>query len=620
MNQTTEAGRFSLAGFIFQLLGNGVEAIELYGDVDNVDNPRDVLLLERFGQDSAISDRNGKLKTLNQYKFTSSSGELSRADLRVILEKFLASVKEAHANVSTLKFFITTNLDWKPAAIRLWETKESTSLGDAEQKKQIVEQLIASTEAEELPNASALADILLRTEPVKTDDMKLVEKLHEEAAMFGVLPSEARRRTDEVLGLLLRKSGRDGRRTVYANELYFALTGIPKPYRLLHEDSCELRRHQTDVQRNIETAGRETTPRGVVNDVVRAMQEFPLVVLVGKGGSGKSVVAFDAADLVTVDRSNAPGFANVEKARFLSETRVINSIATWRNQDVAEDGPNFQRALRRLEVVFDWSPKLVVCADGIDEKSGQNSLPPDAGRFIQYQAIASLLKFPTGVWPVTILLTCREKSEWKDFISHAGFVEEKTCKVFTLEQFSPEEMSELTDSLDDAECRNLIRNRITRDFGSLLGTIADDEDLIDPMRFKILRHPVLWGIFKEMDSAERLLFLRNDQDGLLRLAESYFSRFLEKLRRRIPGELGENEVLCALSGAAQSFATSHASNRNYVEHWRRPVIESGSSQPYAKTLFQEAASAGIIRVRSSKNDWCWEHSWFFDYLLARDDV
>ncbi len=618
-NQTAESGRFSLAGFIFQLLGNGVEAMQLGGDLD-ADDPRDVLLLERFGQDSATSDHTGNLKSLNQYKFTSTSGKLSRAELRIILEKFLASANNAGARIDDLDFSLITDQEWKDAAARLWSTKEDTKTPYDQRKQQIIAQLIESKQDGNLPDAALLADILMRTKLVKTDDVKLTRKLREEAAKFGVRPTEAESRVDEVLGLLLRQSAQAGRRSVNANDFYHALTRIPHPYRLLSEESSKVRFEETEVFRQMETDGRDTLPRSVVQDVARAMREYPLVVLVGDGGSGKSVVIFDVANLINSDATTTPGFAYVEKARNIKEPRLINSISRWRNQNELSDGPDVKRSLERLSVAFTERPTVAICADGIDETRGLKQLPPEAVGLLQQLAVESLFQHKTGSWSNTILLSCRGVQDWKRLITHRDFVEGETCRIFNLGKFGHQEMDQLLNTLDDPGCRQLIRNRIARDADLSLGNVSDSDELIDEMRFDLLRRPVLWGIFKEMSTAEKLQFLKSDDGSLPNLAERYFDRFAAKANVRIPVGLAKYDVSGTLARAAKAYGTDPSKPRDFQQHWRKPATDYGCTPQVAMVLYDEAETAGIIRRRANDRTWSWEHPWFFEYLLTRDEA
>lgn len=620
MSNTSEAGRFSLAGFIFQLLGNGVELIQLYGELDDSDSPRDVLLLERFGQDSAKVDSRGHLTGLNQYKFTSTGATTSRASLREILEKLLASVNDAGGTVEKCYFRLTTNMGWENAVQELWDIQSNDALSHDKKILQIAQKLTASKQSGDLPDARTLAEIFLKLTPVATDDMQLISRLKREAASYGVLPQELEGRVNELLGLLLKLSGEGGRRAVSAASFFEALSGFPSPFCLLGEDSCLVRNNSISEQRELETDGVATTPRSIIADIVNATCQFPIVVLRGKGGSGKSVAAFDAAKTIVEDLANPPGFALVEKAYEIAESKLVNTIASWRNQTLNEDGPQFARSLERLRVAFPEKPKLVVCVDGVDERHGRDALPAEASNFIRRQALRSLKQHPTGSWDTTLLVTCREKNDWQDFFTHKDCREDENYFVFVLEQFTLPEMSELAATIEDDEVRELLENRISLEVDGDVGFLTDDEESINPAQFQILRRPVLWGIFREMTLDEKLLFLRAGQNGLNSMAQRYFRRFHLKCSSRVPTELQQNDVLATLVSAARSSQEPALMLRRYSTHWRQPAVNSGCSPQNALAMFDEACSAGLIRKRDHSRDWNWEHPWFLEYLLTRDEI
>ena len=94
MSKPKDHGHLSLVGFVFQLLGSGVEAIEVYEEPDNPDEPSSLLVLERFGQDNAVL-RN----RLNQYKYSSTDDLLARpmsakfcSDSSPVLQKWMSQL------------------------------------------------------------------------------------------------------------------------------------------------------------------------------------------------------------------------------------------------------------------------------------------------------------------------------------------------------------------------------------------------------------------------------------------------------------------------------------------------------------------------------------------------
>ncbi|CAD76979.1 MAG TPA: hypothetical protein DDX19_14030 [Rhodopirellula baltica] len=620
MSNTAEAGRYSLAGFIFQLLGNGVEIIELSSEFDDPNSPRDVLLLERYGQDSATVDSYGQLKVLNQYKFTSTGRSTSRASLLDILEKMLVSANEAGGSVDECGFTLTTNMTWEHAVQELWDIRLNNELTHHQKAQAIVKKLRASKQTGDLPNAELLAKIFIKLDYDPTNESNLTQKLEREAARFGVLPQELETRVNELLGLLLQTSGRSGRREVSAVDCFKALTGIPSPYRLLDTSSRLVREKNINERRELETRGASTMPRSVVADIVNAVCQFPIVLLTGKGGLGKSVALFDAAAAITEDNVNPPGFCIVEHAYEITESRLIEKIAAWRNQRLTEDGSSLDRSLARLSVAYPKTPRLAVCIDGADERNGLDALPANASNFIQALALRSLNERLDGDWDTTLLVTCRENDDWEDIFNHKHCTEGETKHTFDIETFTPMEMAELAATIIDPGVRELIENRIQFDVGGESSVLAENRISANSTHLKLLYRPVLWGIFTELPLEKQRLFLTGGEGSLQLMSEHYFNRFRLKCNRRIPATLRRYDLLIILVSAARSSQEPPLTPRKYRDHWITPATDSGCSLQTAVALFNEACSAGLIRQRSVSRDWIWEYPWFLEYLQEREEI
>lgn len=619
-SNTAEAGRYSLAGFIFQLLGNGVETIELSGEFDAPDSPRDALLLERYGQDSATVNIKGQLRSLHQYKFTSTGRSISRASLLEILEKLLASVDEAGGTITNCGFTLTTNMGLEPAAQELWDIRSNSELTHHQKTQTIVKKLRASKQTGDLPNAKLLAEIFIKLNYDPTDESNLTQKLEREAARFGVLPQELEARVNELLGLLLQTSGNIGRRELPAADCFKALTGIPSPYRLFDANSRLRREENIKERRESETKGASTMPRSVVADIVNAVCQFPIVLLTGKGGLGKSVALFDAAAAITEDTVNPPGFCVVEHAYEITESRLIEKIAAWRNQRLTEDGSSFDRSLARLSVAYPKTPRLAVCIDGADERNGLDALPANASNFIQALALRSLKQRLDGDWNTTLLVTCRENDDWEDIFTHKHCTEGETKHTIDIETFTTTELAELAATIDDPGVRELIQNRIQFDVSGEGSMLSENRISASSIHFELLYRPVLWGIFIELPLEKQRLFLTGGEDCLQLMSDRLFQRFRLKCNRRIPATLQQYDVLVTLVSAARSSHEPTLKPRSYREHWITPAIESGCSLQSAVALFNEACSAGLIRKRSVSRDWIWEYSWFLEYLQEREEI
>jgi len=135
----------------------------------------------------------------------------------------------------------------------------------------------------------------------------------------------------------------------------------------------------------------------------------------------------------------------------------------------------------------------------------------------------------------------------------------------------------------------------------------------------LIRHPILWGAFTELRPANQHQFLDGSTDGFTQLAERYLRWFRRKVAKRIP-QLEQNAYLEALKIAAKAFAGTSGETGTYREHWRDPCVDQGGcSRLNAQCLFQEAVTAGIIRiVEEPDRAWRWEHPWLLNYLQTLD--
>ena len=79
MPTVKESGHYAIAGFLYQFIGSGVAAFEIYQGPPSDGEPTEVLLVERFGQDAAILpvDGSDKKPRLIQYKYSSKGDTIA---------------------------------------------------------------------------------------------------------------------------------------------------------------------------------------------------------------------------------------------------------------------------------------------------------------------------------------------------------------------------------------------------------------------------------------------------------------------------------------------------------------------------------------------------------------
>ena len=84
-----ESGHYAIAGFLYQFIGSGVVAFQIYEGLQG-DEPTEVLLVERFGQDAVVFpvDGSDKKPKFIQYKYSSKGETIAPSELREILQAF----------------------------------------------------------------------------------------------------------------------------------------------------------------------------------------------------------------------------------------------------------------------------------------------------------------------------------------------------------------------------------------------------------------------------------------------------------------------------------------------------------------------------------------------------
>jgi len=361
MDTFRESGHYAIAGFLYQLIGSGIQAIEICAEFRGDQEPREILVLERFGQDAVALPKVGSdtKPRLIQYKFSSKNETIAPSELRDILQAFLKSVRSQGFEIDQVDFELVTNRAYSPDATKWCETKEESEL----------EKRIRASSRSELASVPELAATFRLLKYERQTEAQLQERVVKGAAKFGLLNSEIDGRIDELVGLLTRKAGSDGRRIVLREEIQKALTGHDNPLELLSPRSVGLRREKVARYKRDAINGQETITRTVSAEIVRAVLEHPVVVVVGDGGTGKTVAAADAvaSGLQVVDEP--PGFGLILPALQANADAVMQSIAQWRNLIQHRDGQMLERSLSRLRVAFAHNPLLVTCIDAIDEKA-----------------------------------------------------------------------------------------------------------------------------------------------------------------------------------------------------------------------------------------------------------
>jgi len=371
MPDRTESGRYSLAGFLYQIVGSGVEAFRIAKyEKDGEDN--EILELEQLGQDlvGRSADDSDSIRLI-QFKYSSTNAIVNPSDLRTILQTFLTCVHEADKSVDSCTYELRTNRelhsdidDWFHAK----KDKDRCKLHDA---------IKTTSRSGEVEDLDEICEIFERFDYQHLTNAGLKSALDESAAKLGMKEKETADGVNRLIGFLGQKSIEPGERRVSLTQIRSEFAGHPNAFELLSDESIKVRRkdidnfQQEEASKSADAARALIIKRTKTEDIVLALLQYPVVVVHGDGGCGKSIAVADALMSCLQDRQQPPGFCFIGRAEAMKPSIVISKIAAWRNCSNHSDGANFSVAFGRLRAAYANSPVLVICFDGIDEKQGE---------------------------------------------------------------------------------------------------------------------------------------------------------------------------------------------------------------------------------------------------------
>lgn len=476
--------------------------------------------------------------------------------------------------------------------------------------------LIQKSSGSKVPDVQELASVLEKLGFIFREEGDLQNTLVEAGSSFGMLQDEIASRVDELVGLLLRKAGSDGRRIVHRNKVLKALTGEESPWGLRCEESVGFRQVDVEKYKRRETNGLATIPRRVSEDIAQAVFQHPLTIVTGEGGVGKSVAVCDAISAGLRYPTSAPGFGLILRATETSAESVMRLIANWRNFSRNMDGQDFSRSIRRLRRAFADSPLLVVCIDAIDERKGEARLPDRVQRFIeQLIGDAEESHKAKGIPEISVVLTCRNEKELRNLGCPFGFL--TPFHHVMVGPFDDGEVNALSAGLDKSVRNRILAqlsdmpSRFTKTRTSTIWDVAPDVSCS-------IRHPVVWRFFAELDASTQHDCLSAEPDGLDILAEKFLEWFQIKSEGRISG-LSSSECPTAMAAVAKRFRENPARIGDRSSDWIAPSVSVGCSEVHASQLLVEVITAGIVEsVESDGRRWRWRHTWLCQYLLRKE--
>jgi hypothetical protein len=363
--------------------------------------------------------------------------------------------------------------------------------------------------------------------------------------------------------------------------------------------------------------------RRLIEEVEKQAAMYPLVFLVGDGGSGKSVLAtqylrneaarrFVAAKVASVVESDWPSrLLNVWRSPGRSFSLVIEPMAGVVGR--------LRHANRNMS-----PPILVLDLDGIDE------IP------LEHQHVTrSLINHfwstsRTEVADAVLLVTCRTAKttparaidelvrQWTVSDIFHG-LSDRVGKVF-VGDFSAEELSEAAQLLGEDYRRRLgptlawVRQVDLEQTG--LGGELFPTAMFRPVSLAMvgsLRQPAMWGTFVGLPPDRRHEALDEKPLALSELAGRFLMRFCEKANRRRATLTGERILrgLRAICAAIPGVPSELTRQKHWIEPARGPMMDEEAAY-----LFEEANSYGLI-IEDERGQWAWRHDFVCGYLKGR---
>lgn len=608
-----ESGHYAVAGFLYQLIGSGVKALQVLDVEQNGESASECLILERFGQDAVVlpADNTSRKPKLIQFKYSSTRRKINPQELVENLQGFQTSVDALGCAIEQCDFELVTNRGFSRTARRY--------LGAKNKPLAELESLFGTLRRSQPRDVPELAAIFQRLEIVERTDAQFREAIDTAGRAFGMLESEIRVRVHEFIGLLMDAARNSNDRIVHPSEIHRALTGFTKPYKLRGEDSVNVRLDDVRRFQRHETSGIKTVPRAVSDEIARAILEHPVIVVVGEGGSGKSVAASDAILAGLQDRNSPPGFGLVVRALNATSDSVMDTVARWRNQGRHDDGSAYETSVQRLERAFSGRPLLAVCIDAIDEKDGRARLPSRTEDFIRSLIERAVASHESGVVPqLSVVLTCRRRSEFDSLLSR-GFDCLHDAHEIPVTGFDDDELTVLASDLPNGVgCR--ITNHLPTSALQTRRGRSRSVRFVAQGALEVIRHPVFWRVFCSMNESSQHQCLDGGA-GLARLAEEFIRWFRTKAEIRIP-TLGSHGCEAALAAVAQGFRKFPARTGDRSVDWITPCVKSTDcSAQFAIQLMEEATTAGILdEVESGGRSWRWRHIWLCEYLARNGEA
>lgn len=569
---SNDGGAWSLAGYIYQLLGSAAERVTLDEPLSAPGEEASArVFLEQHGQDAAVDD--GSTLRLVQLKYSQSARPIQPAELAEILLALERSSKQAAASAK-VRWQLVTNRPLSPTAERSYRAAGRT-IGSRKRR---------ASRSKKESAAQVIARLRGRLDVFRRDLDQFQSSLQAAANTFGVDDDGV---AERVLGLLQAIAVKaPDRREVSLAALNRALAGYPNPR------SIRLKDCKGDMRSALESAVRAQEGFLLRHAVERRgiqpllAQHAALAIVYGPGGCGKTLSLFRALDQRLSD-AVGPAAMIFERPRALGHV-----LDKWRNAPSSDRSPT--EALRQLRLANPdvRHPVLVLGFDGLDEVA--DSEWAEAVELIRHFHRMHLELHSAQIEPDGLLVvTCRNKEDVEDVVAARGTGGPSQPEIPSLkiDEFSDEEFA----AVWALWFRDDPMPRLGRP-DEMLATVADTvAGTAEPdQRLLALRHPVLLGCTKSLSKVQRQRLYEGDAELWSQVLDTYFTWFTRKASRRAGcSPRKAREVLKAVARA--TAGKSGACDRD--DDWVAPATaHTGEVRHLVTRIFDDAVTAGVVDI------------------------
>lgn len=622
-----DGARNALLGYLYQFLV--VSSLRVWADAAADDSPSDhplrTLLVkgrlasEMFNQDGVITPDAATSAECAavQVKHSNTGDEIDLQAFTEVLCGFdqsrLQALKEAQTVVGN--YWVVTNRPRHPDVEQLWSTNDTTGLtkllnrnrGKAGEPKWL--RALLGKYATKDTAYTAWGEVLTRLQPVVPIRPEVsAERLRTHLRSHGVLAGEIETAIKQLLGALVVGTA-DGMRVelsrAYLNlHLIGAEDARPATLEAAGGMAAAARVRVTEQLSNC--SRNFPVRRGLMQSLREQVERYPVTVVYGDGGCGKSVLALQHL-------LGAGGVGVSVHACEASERHLTSQLRRLRSETQYHQLPDdaLDTAIERLRTANPTATTvLLVDIDAVDELRQQ-----DRGEV--HELIRRWVSGRLAGSAAKLVVSCRPEQAGERGLQLAlrtltGMPYDlATAQVGTVYvgDFSEDELIEAARMLAGGAERRLLASGV---FSSPEGAVFEaGVQPVSPQIADSLRHPVVWGAYATLNPVEREGVLNGLPNGTARLAGALVDRFLDKCVNR--GSLGLE--ITRLEEALRRVARA-APHPRFVQ---QEIWVTGCADliggPAATMLYREALTYGLI-VEDGSFLWRWRHPFLAPYLLG----